>query len=104
MYEIMLKYKKDYYSNWNVLYVGEEPPDLVGDDQCVILMKQALATKCERIKNMFIDLEKFKMAHPNIEKHYKNAIRKVKSAEKQLRMVEDKIAQNQQIIDEAKKG
>ncbi len=53
MYEIMLKYKKDYYSNWNVLYVGDEPPDLVGDDQCVKLMKQSLAKKCELLLDKY---------------------------------------------------
>ncbi len=56
MYEIMLKYKMNYYSNWNVLYVGDEPPDLVGDDQCVKLMKQSLAKKCELLLVKYRDI------------------------------------------------
>ncbi len=45
MFEILLKYKNEYYRNWNVLYVGGEPPNLVSSDHCVQIMKQSLAKK-----------------------------------------------------------
>lgn len=45
MFEILIKYKEDYYRNCNVLYVGDEPPDLVSSDNSVQVMKLSLAKK-----------------------------------------------------------
>lgn len=46
MFELLIKYKKEFYSHWNTLYSADaEPPDLVSSDRCVQLMKQSLARK-----------------------------------------------------------
>lgn len=46
MFEILIKYKKEYYSHCNTLYSADVgPPDLVSSDRCVQVMKQSLSKK-----------------------------------------------------------
>ncbi len=69
MYEILLKYKNDYYNNLNVLYVGDEPPDFLGEDEYIQKMNNSLTKKCKMLFDKYDKL--MEQARPYFEEYTK---------------------------------